>query len=84
VRKGDRGIMKLAAMTARESGAVAWIDYSKAYDRVPQGWLREVLKARLPKNVRKCIRKLVPLWKTVITVPVRTPLRGVSFKKTIL
>jgi len=53
LRKGCRGCIDalLFDSSIREklrilgsSGAMGWIDYQKAYDRVPHGWLLRVLK----------------------------------------
>ena len=49
--------------------SVAWIDYRKAYDMVPHRWIRGALKAlRAPKQIRRLVRRLVPLWQTDLTV----------------
>ena len=51
----------MIADCAREKGeslSVAWIDYLKAYDRVPHGWLQLVLEEiQAPMGVRNCIRR---------------------------
>ena len=69
LRKGRRGchdalmidniIIESARMEKGEL-SVAWVDYQKAYDRVPHRWLLTVLRAiNAPENVRKCIRRLM-------------------------
>ena len=33
---------------------VAWVDFQKAYDRVPHQWIRDVLKAmKVPRKVER-------------------------------
>ena len=50
------------------SGAMGWIDYQKAYDRVPHGWLLKVLKTiRAPKGVIRVIKDLLPKWESEFT-----------------
>ena len=78
LRKGRRGcfdalmIDAMIADCAREKGdglSVAWIDYQKAYDRVPHGWLQLVLEEiQAPMGVRNCIRRLTRKWKTEFSV----------------
>ena len=49
----------------RKKLSVAWVDYIKAFDRVPHGWLLEVLESiRAPKYLRRCVANLLPLWAT--------------------
>ena len=51
---------------------MTWIDYRKAFDLVPHEWLKMVVKAiRAPLEVRRLIRKAVPLWKTDVVVRTR-------------
>ena len=39
---------------------VAWIDYQKAFDMVPHGWLKEVLKlCKIPDQLQKTINDLI-------------------------
>ncbi len=41
--------------------SVAWVDYSKAYDRVPHSWLVEMLTTiRAPQPLWRCIENLIP------------------------
>ena len=78
LRRGRRGCLDaltVDAAIAREAQvdkrdlSVAWIDYRKAYDMVPHRWIRGALKAiRAPKQVRRLVRRLVPLWQTNLTV----------------
>ena len=45
---------------------VAWIDYQKAFDMVPHGWLQEVLKlCKIPDQLQKTINDLMRKWSTV-------------------
>jgi len=53
------------AQVHKQSLSVGWIDYTKAYDRVPHQWIKLVLKSiRAPRMVTRTIRSLIPLWKT--------------------
>ena len=50
----------------KKSLSVAWIDYSKAYDRVPHEWLEEMLDSiKAPPALRRCISNLIPKWHSV-------------------
>ena len=78
LRKGHRGchdalmidsMIVESAMVNKSELSVAWVDYQKAYDRVPHGWLLTVLRAiNAPRNVRKCVRRLMRKWVTVFSV----------------
>ena len=78
LRPGKRGCLDALAvdcMVAQDVGlrskhlAVAWIDYQKAYDRVPHGWLRKVLKyAKVPRVLQTLLKTLPQLWSTVFTI----------------
>ena len=49
----------------RKKLSAAWVDYSTAFDRVPHGWLLEVLNSiRAPTYLRHCVANLLPLWAT--------------------
>ena len=49
----------------RKKLSVAWVDYSKAFDRVPHGWLLEVLDSiRAPTYLRRGVANLLLLWVT--------------------
>ena len=53
------------ARVRKQGLSVGWIDYTKAYDRVPHGWIRTVLRTiKAPKMVTRTIKKLTPLWVT--------------------
>lgn len=70
LRKGRRGCLDalmIDSMVMQEAMlwchnlSVAWIDYQKAYDRVPHGWLKLVLQfIGAPDDVRHCISSLLP------------------------
>ena len=48
---------------------VAWIDYRKAFDHVPHGWLSEALRVcKVPMLVQQCIKTLQSKWSTVFTI----------------
>ena len=78
LRKGRRGCLEAlmvdsmviseAKLRSRDL-AVAWIDYKKAYDRVPHGWLEWVLRTiSAPTKVRRCLSRLIPLWKSEFSI----------------
>ena len=93
LRKGCRGCLDALtiddavareARTWRRNLSVGWVDYQKAYDRTPHPWVREVLKAvRAPKLVRRCLGKVIPLWRTHLEIPVGESTRRaeVQFKR---
>ena len=57
------------AMLRRRNLDVAWIDYKKAFDHVPHGWLREMLElCGVPMHVQHCLRELQTKWCTVFTL----------------
>ncbi len=78
LRKGRRGCVDalwidqtLTSEAIRESKSlsVAWIDYSKAFDRVPHRWVHRMLRVvQAPKPVRKCIRNIMRLWQSEFTI----------------
>ncbi len=78
LRKGRRGCLDalvIDAAVAEETKldgrdmSVGWIDYQKAFDSVPHQWLLRVLKAvRAPREVRRAVKWLIPLWKTDLAV----------------
>ena len=78
IRRGHRGCLDtlmIDSMVAREatvrhrSLSVAWIDYQKAYDRVPHTWLREVLSAvRAPLSIQRTLEGLRQKWSSVFCV----------------
>ena len=46
--------------------SVAWIDYEKAYDRVPHKWVMKVLKTiKCPGWIRRSIELFSKHWATV-------------------
>jgi len=80
VRRGRRGCLDallVDSMVAREarlrrrSLSVAWIDYQKAYDRVPHEWIKFLLQdIRAPVVVGHIVGDLIRLWQTVFSVGV--------------
>ena len=49
--------------------SVGWIDFEKAYDRVPHEWLTSVLDTiRAPRWVGATVGRLLPMWRTVMGV----------------
>ena len=57
----DDSMVTQEAMLRRRNLSGAWIDYQKAYDRVPHGWLKLVLQLiGAPDDVRHCISSLLP------------------------
>ncbi len=87
LRKGRRGCLDALVVDAAVAGetklrrrdlSMGWVDYKKAFDMVPHPWLKQVLKAiRTPREVRKPIGRLIPLWKTIITVSTDEGLRTI-------
>ena len=64
-------------MVAREaklrhcSPSFAWIDYDKAYDRVPHDWVLFLLQdINVPVVVGHIVSNLIRLWQTVFSVGV--------------
>ena len=78
LRKGRRGCLDAVAvdgMIVEETKlysrnlSVAWIDYRKAFDLIPHGWIGKMLRAvRAPWLIRKAIKALIPKWKTNFSV----------------
>ena len=79
LRKGARGCIdclavdKMVITHARFKGlrtlSVGWIDFEKAYDRVPHKWVTSVLDTvRAPRWVRTIVGHLQPMWQTVMRV----------------
>ena len=53
----------------RKRLSVAWVDYSKAFNRVLHGWLLEVLDLiRAPMYLLRCVANLLSLWVTQFRV----------------
>ena len=54
--------------TRRKNLAMAWIDYKKAYDMVPQNWILHCLKMyKIPDVVIKFIEKTMETWIVELT-----------------
>jgi len=57
------------AMHTHRNLDVAWIDYRKAFDHVPHGWLRELLElCRVPLKIQQCLSDLQTKWRTVFSL----------------
>ena len=75
--KGSRGTRKLfyidqhilnESKTKRKNLSMAWIDYKKAYDMVPQSWIINCLKMfKLSNEVTNFIEKTMKTWKVELT-----------------
>ena len=70
LRRRQRGCLDalavdfMLASAKRLNLSVAWVDYKKAYDRVPHDWLLHVLDTiRVPAPLRQCIARLLPRWR---------------------
>ena len=78
LRKGRRGCLDALmvdfmvgqeARLKQRNLSAAWIDYQKAYDRVPHGWLERVLRVcKAPVKVRRCISSLIQKWTSEFSV----------------
>ena len=76
-RKGYRGTAELLyidqhilneSKTRRKNLAMAWIDYKKAYDMVPQSWIINCLKMyKISDEVINIIEKTMKTWKVELT-----------------
>ena len=63
--------------------SVAWIDYEKAYDRVPHKWVMKVLKSiKCPGWIRRSIELFSKHWTTVLEL--RTAGKVVTLPRVIL
>ena len=52
-----------------ENLSVAWIDYQKAFDRVPHLWIHCLLKAiKAPRAICWLLKYVIPLWTTAFTL----------------
>ena len=50
------------AKESKRSISVGWIDYQKAFDRVPHKWLIDMLKTiKAPKEIVKVVKQIVPM-----------------------
>ena len=57
------------ARRRKRSFSVAWMDYTKVYDRVPHEWILEVLKSiGVPRPLWQCNSNLIPKWSSVFSV----------------
>ena len=47
-----------------------WLDYKKAYDSVPNGWITEAMKlAKIPEKIIEAINQLISKWQTELSIP---------------
>ena len=84
LRRGTRGCIDALSVDAavvrecredRRDCTTVWLDFSKAFDRVPHKWLRKLTRViEGPKAVRVAIRKLIPLWRTTLELRGRSKL----------
>ena len=76
-RKGSRGTAELLyiyqhilneSKTRRKNLAMAWIDYKKAYDMVPQSWILHCLKMyKISHEVINFIEQTMQTWRVELT-----------------
>ena len=76
-RKGSRGTTELLYIdqhilnerkTRQKNLAMAWIDYKKAYDMVPQNWIINCLKMyKISHDVINFIEKTMKTWRVKLT-----------------
>ena len=76
-RKGSRGTAELLYIdqdilnkrkTRQKNLAMAWIDYKKAYDMVPQSWILNCLKMyKISHEVINFIEKTMQTWRVDMT-----------------
>ena len=67
------------ARREKRSVSVCWIDFQKAFDRVPHAWLLEMLRViRAPEAVRRTVQLVTPQWRTRLEIP--NPEKRVSHK----
>ena len=76
-RKGSRGTAELLfidqhilneSKTRRKNLAMAWIDYKKAYDMLPQSWILNCLKIyKISHQVIKFIEQTMKTWRVELT-----------------
>ena len=62
-------MITIEAKQQKDNLSVAWVDYQKAFDRVPHQWLHDMLKAiRAPKAICHLLKHVIPMWTTTFTV----------------
>ena len=81
IRKGKRecvDVLMIDSMIAKEASIyrhdlpVAWIDYQKAYDRVPHDWIRWMLSViKAPFSIQYAVSHLKAKWNLVFCVGTR-------------
>ena len=58
------------AIKNRRNLYMIWLDYKKAYDSVPHGWITEAMKlAKIPEKIIKAINQLISKWQTELSIP---------------
>jgi len=63
------GMITQLAKKQRTPLSVAWVDYQKAFDRVPHQWIDALLRSiKAPKIIKKCLRRIIPMWATTFSV----------------
>lgn len=63
----DEAILRNCRRACKEV-AIGWIDYKKAYDMVPQSWLKEAVElVRLADDVNKILFNIKERWKNILT-----------------
>jgi len=49
--------------------SVAWVDFQKAYDRVPHQWIRDMLKAvKVSRNVERTVQHAMGMRQTTFGI----------------
>ena len=58
------------AIKNRRNLYMIWLDYKKAYDSVPHGWITEAMKlAKIPEKIIEVINQLISKWQTELSIP---------------
>ena len=58
------------AIKNRRNLYMIWLDYKKAYDSVPHGWITEAMKlAKIPAKIIEAINQLISKWQTELSIP---------------
>ena len=58
------------AIKNRRNLYMIWLDYKKAYDSVPHGWITEAMKlAKIPEKIIEAINQLISKWQTELSIP---------------
>ena len=55
------------AKAERRDLSMVWLDFQKAFDRVPHKWIQTALRTiKAPREVRRAVRRVMPLWRTTL------------------